>query len=177
MNRPRLGIVGAGQLGRMMALAAYPLGVAVRFLDRDADSPGGQIGPIRTSELDDADGLAELAGEVDVLTYEIENVSTEALAELAARVPVRPGADVAAVAQDRLAEKRLFAELGIATAPYVAVDAESDLETAAAELGRPIVLKARRLGYDGRGQRVAGSASELRAAWQALGRVPALAEG
>lgn len=177
MHTARIGIIGAGQLGRMMALAAYPLGVAVRFVDRESDSPGGRIAPIRTAAIDDAQALAELAADVDVLTFDIENVPTNALAELAARVPIRPGADVVAVAQDRLAEKRLFEELGIRTAPYVAIGAEGDLKRAADRLGWPIVLKARRSGYDGRGQRVAASEAELAAAWQALDGVPALAEG
>lgn len=177
MDRARIGIVGAGQLGRMLALAACPLGVEIRFLDRAADSPGGRLAPLRTAALDDAHALAELAAEVDVLTYEIENVSTEALAGLGTRVPVRPGVDAAAAAQDRLAEKRLFADLGIPTAPYAVVDTEADLDTAAARLGWPLVLKARRWGYDGRGQRFAASERELKAAWQALEGVPALAEG
>lgn len=177
MDRARIGIVGAGQLGRMLALAACPLGVEIRFLDRAADAPGGRLAPIRAAALDDASALAELAAEVDVLTYETENISTETLAALDTRTPIRPGLEIAAVAQDRLAEKRLFADLGISTAPYAVVDSQPDLDAAAAELGWPIVLKARRWGYDGRGQRFAGSATELKDAWQALERVPALAEG
>lgn len=177
MARPCIGIVGAGQLGRMMALAAYPLGVAVRFLDRAADSPGGQIGPIRTAALDDADALAALAAEVDVLTFDIENVPGDVLRELGRQTSVQPGADAVVTAQDRLAEKELFAELDIATAPYVRVDSEADLDTAAARLGLPVVLKARREGYDGRGQRIVGSSAGLADAWRSLGQVPAIAEG
>lgn len=177
MARARIGIIGAGQLGRMLALAAYPLDVTVSFVDRDADSPGGRVGPIRPAALDDREALTALAAEIDVLTFDIENVSTDVLAELGARVPVRPSGDVVAVAQDRLAEKRLFGEIGIATAPYVAIDAAADLAAAAATLGWPIVLKARRLGYDGRGQRIVAAEPELAAAWDELGRVPAIAEG
>lgn len=177
MQSTRVGIIGAGQLGRMMALAGYPLDVQCRFLDRNADSPGGQVAPIRTAALDDLDALAALAAEVDVLTFDIENVSVDALRELDAITPVRPSPDAVAVAQDRLAEKQLFAHLNIPTADFVTVDAEQDLHAAAATLPWPIVLKSRRMGYDGRGQRIARDASRLVAAWEDMGRPPAIAEG
>jgi 5-(carboxyamino)imidazole ribonucleotide synthase len=177
MRKPRVGIVGAGQLGRMLALAAYPLGIECRFLDARADSPGGQLAPIRVAPLDDQAALEALAREVDVMTFEIENVSVEALESLEGIVPVRPGPDIVALAQDRLAEKRLFESLSIPTAPYVAVDSSADLERALRSLGWPIVLKARRLGYDGRGQRIVESAAALAGAWEALGETPAIAEG
>lgn len=177
MNGPRVGIIGAGQLGRMLALAAYPLGIRCRFLDTSADSPGGQLAQIRVAALDDAAAVAALAREVDVLTFDIENVPVALLEAAAPVVPVRPGPGIVALGQDRLAEKRLFASLGMPTAPHVAVDSAADLATAAGRLGLPIVLKARRLGYDGRGQRVARSEKELRNAWDELGQTPAIAEG
>jgi 5-(carboxyamino)imidazole ribonucleotide synthase len=177
MSGPRVGIIGAGQLGRMLALAAYPLGIQCRFLDTSADSPGGQLAPIRVAALDDADAVAALAREVDVLTFDIENVSIAVLEAAAAIVPVHPGPAIVALGQDRLAEKRLFASLGMPTAPHVAVDSADDLAAASGQLGWPIVLKARRLGYDGRGQRVAKSATGLARAWDELGRPPAIAEG
>lgn len=177
MARPRTGIIGAGQLGRMMALAAYPLGIECRFLDTSAESPGGQLAPIRVAELDDRAALEALAREVDVLTFDIENVAVDALMALEAIVPVHPAPGIVALAQDRLSEKRLFAGLGIPTAPYVAIDSGEDLTRAAAELGFPLVLKARRLGYDGRGQRVARTAAELAAARDELGEIPSIAEG
>jgi len=177
MSAARVGIVGAGQLGRMMALAGYPLGIECRFVDREARSPGGQVAPLRAAPLDDRDALAALAREVDVLTFDIENVAVDALTELADIVPVYPPPRSVAIAQDRLAEKRLFQSLSIPTAPFVAIDGAADLARAGEELGWPVVLKARRLGYDGRGQRIARSRDALLAAWDDLGRVPAIAEG
>lgn len=176
MPRPRVGIIGAGQLGRMLALAAYPLGVECRFLDTDPDAPGGQVGPIRVAALDDLAALTALAREVDVLTFDIENVSVAALEALQAIAPVRPAPAVVGLAQDRLAEKQLFESLAIPTAPYAVVDSAEDLTQAAARLGFPIVLKARRLGYDGRGQRIARSRQALAEAFDELGRRPAIAE-
>lgn len=177
MDGMRVGIIGAGQLGRMMALAGYPLGIECRFVDRHADSPGGQVGPIRTAELDDLDALSALAAEVDVLTFDIENVSVDALRELERVTPVRPSPDAVAVAQDRLAEKRLFQSLDIPTTRFVTVDDAADLATAARTLPRPIVLKSRRMGYDGRGQRIVRDTANLAAAWEEMGRPAAIAEG
>lgn len=177
MHTARIGIVGAGQLGRMLGLAGYRLGIQSIFLGQREDSPAGQIGPIRLAELDDVDGLRALARSVDVLTFEIENVSVDALRALEGVVPVHPQPEIVALAQDRLTEKRLFESLGIPAAPFEPVDDEADLPLAADRLGWPIVLKARRLGYDGRGQRLADDLEGLRAAWGSIGRVPAIAEG
>jgi 5-(carboxyamino)imidazole ribonucleotide synthase len=176
MAKPRVGIIGAGQLGRMLALAGYPLGVKCVLLDRDPDSPGAQVAESITAKLDDLHALRRLARSVDVVTLDIENVSVDALSALAQLVPVRPAVPAVAAAQDRLAEKQLFRELGIPTAPFVAVDRRDDLERTAG-LGWPVVLKTRRLGYDGRGQRIARSLEELEAAWSELGQMPAIAEG
>jgi len=172
----RVGIIGAGQLGRMMALAAYPLGVECRFLDSYSQAPGGQIAPIRVAALDDEAELAALAKEVDVLTFDIENVPVHVLESLGAIVPVRPAPALVAKAQDRLLEKRLFESLGMPTAPYVAINAPEDLTHAETELGWPIILKARCLGYDGRGQHIADSPQDLRSAWDELGARNAIAE-
>jgi 5-(carboxyamino)imidazole ribonucleotide synthase len=177
MDTPRVGIIGAGQLGRMMALAAYPLGIECRFIDSQPLAPGGQIAPLRVAALDDETELRALASEVDVLTFDIENVSVQALDKLTAIVPVRPTPAIVAKGQDRLLEKQLFESLGIPTAPYHVIDSPDDLEQAAGRLGWPLVLKARRLGYDGRGQRLARSADELRAAWDELEGSPSIAEG
>ncbi len=175
MNAPTIGIIGAGQLGRMMALAAYPLGVNCLFLDSSGNSPGGQIGSIVTAELDDTAALTQLADSVDVVTIDIENVPRACLEAVAQRAPLYPPPAAIAAAQDRLEEKELFASLGIPTVPYVAVTSTDDLANAAA-LGWPQVLKTRRLGYDGRGQRLVNSADELARGWEALGSVPAIAE-
>jgi 5-(carboxyamino)imidazole ribonucleotide synthase len=161
----------------MMALAGYPLGIECRFVDREARSPGGQVAPLRAAPLDDRDALAALAREVDVLTFDIENVAIDALTQLADIVPVYPPPRIVAIAQDRLAEKQLFQSLSIPTAPFTAVDSAADLTRAGKALGWPIVLKARRLGYDGRGQRIAANRDALAASWDDLGRVPAIAEG
>lgn len=172
----RVGIIGAGQLGRMLALAGYPLGIECVLLDRDDRSPGAQVARFRRAGLDDAEAAAALAAEVDVVTVEIENVPTDVLDAAARHAPVRPSAAAVAAAQDRLAEKELFASLGVPSAPYVRIDASDDLARAARELGLPLVLKARRMGYDGRGQRIVSAAEHLRAAWSDLGEVPAIAE-
>jgi 5-(carboxyamino)imidazole ribonucleotide synthase len=176
MSTRRVGIIGAGQLGRMMALAAYPLGIECRFVDTHANAPGGQLAPIRVAPLDDTVALSALAQEVDVVTFDIENVSVSALESVSEHVPVAPDPGIVAKAQDRLEEKRLFESLGIPTAPYCAVDKRTDLGRAARTLGWPIVLKARRLGYDGRGQRIATDEASLNRAWEELGSRPAIAE-
>jgi 5-(carboxyamino)imidazole ribonucleotide synthase len=161
----------------MLALAGYPLGIECRFVGAGSESPAGQIAPIRTAALDDAAALGALASEVDVLTFEIENVSIPVLTNLAKRVAVYPPPPIVAIAQDRLAEKQLFESLSIPTAKFVAVDKRADLERIGDTLGWPVVLKARRLGYDGRGQRVVTSIAGLLAGWDELGRVPAIVEG
>jgi 5-(carboxyamino)imidazole ribonucleotide synthase len=175
MTRSTVGIVGAGQLGRMLALAGYPLGIHCRLLDRASDAPGAQVAEFVQGELDDTTALARLAERCDAVTLEIENVSAPALESLRGRVDVFPPPAAVAAAQDRLAEKTLFRSLGIPTAEFVPVDAIEDL-AAAGEIGWPVVLKTRRLGYDGRGQRVAHSPAELEGAWRELGHVPSIAE-
>lgn len=171
MAKHRVGIIGAGQLGRMMALSSYPLGIRCEFVDTSADSPGGQVAPIRVAELDDEQALMALARDVDVVTFDIENVSVPLLQKLESVVPVHPSPALVAQAQDRLTEKQLFQHHGIPTAPFTAINDSADLDTAASELGFPVVLKARRLGYDGRGQRIAHSIEELTVAWSELGEV------
>jgi 5-(carboxyamino)imidazole ribonucleotide synthase len=171
----RVGIVGAGQLGRMLALAGYPLGIECRVLDREADAPGARVAPAVQGELDDPAALTRLATDVDVVTFEIENVAVAPLEALAERIEVWPPPRAVAAAQDRLTEKSLFRALGIPTAEFVAIDSADDA-AAAVRLGWPVVLKTRRLGYDGRGQRVVDSAPALAAAWRELGGVPSIAE-
>jgi 5-(carboxyamino)imidazole ribonucleotide synthase len=176
MRSKTIGIVGAGQLGRMLALAGYPLGIECRFLDRSAESPAGQLAAIELGELDDAAAVARLASAVDVLTVEIENVAVAPLEAVQARVPVFPPPASIAAAQDRLNEKLLFHSLEIPTTPFVGIERDDDLRAAAATLGFPVVLKARRMGYDGRGQRISDSLERLIAGWQELGRPAAIAE-
>lgn len=165
----RIGILGAGQLGRMMALAGYPLGLRFTFLDKTADTPGGQLADIVTGDFDDPALLRELAGQCACLTFDWENVPVEPLKKLGPEVKILPPLTALETGQDRLAEKQLFAELGIPTADYAAVDSLAELTEAAGKLGYPCLLKTRRMGYDGKGQHMLRSAADLGPAWDALG--------
>jgi len=173
----RIGIIGAGQLGRMLALAGYPLGLRFVFLDQSADAPGAQVGRILPGAFDDPAKLAALANEVDVITFDVENVPVEAVREIAQRRPFLPPVDALGASQDRLHEKTLFGSLKIPTPAFAAVDSLQDLRAAAQRIGIPGVLKTRRLGYDGRGQFYIRSENDLDAAWEALGSVALIYEG
>jgi 5-(carboxyamino)imidazole ribonucleotide synthase len=175
MTRPRVGIVGGGQLGRMLALSGYPLGIDCVLLDTSADAPGAQVADHVLGELGDAAALDRLADGVDVVTLEIENVAVAPLEALSKRIDVFPPPAAVAAAQDRLSEKTLFRSLGIPTAEFVTIDSAQDVDSAE-RLGWPLIVKTRRLGYDGRGQRVVSSRAELAAAWRELGSVPSIAE-
>jgi len=173
----KIGIIGAGQLGQMLALAGFPLALQFRFLDSSPGSPGAQVAPIIVGAFDDIAALRKLAADVDIVTYEFENVPVAALHEMAAARPCFPPVDALRVSQDRILEKELFSRLGIPTPPYRAVDTLADLEAGVAALGLPCVLKTRRLGYDGRGQRVLKKRADVGPAWEALGSVPLILEG
>lgn len=172
----RVGVLGAGQLGRMLALAGHPLGLGCRFLDHAPDACAGQVAPLTVGEFDAA-GVAALAAECDVLTYDWENVPVEALRATAARHPVWPPLAALEVGQDRLTEKDCFRALDITTPTYRAVGSREELADATRAIGFPAVLKTRRLGYDGKGQRLLRDASELDAAWTALAGAPSILEG
>jgi 5-(carboxyamino)imidazole ribonucleotide synthase len=172
----KVGILGGGQLGRMLALAGYPLGLTFRFFDPNRDSPAGQIGELITAPYDDEDALRTFASGLDVVTYEFESVPRSAADLVATLVPVRPPPDALSAAQDRLAERRLLEGLGVAVAPFAAVSSESELAAAAGKLGYPVILKTRTLGYDGKGQARLDDASDARGAWQAIGGRPSIAE-
>jgi 5-(carboxyamino)imidazole ribonucleotide synthase len=171
-----IGIVGAGQLGRMMALAGYPLGFDFLFLDGDKQTPGGQVGPILQGALDDRDLLGQLSQRCEVLTFDWENIPVEALEGLPGKARIAPPLRALAAAQDRLSEKRTFELLGIATTRYAAVDSRQALELAVKTIGLPGVLKTRRMGYDGKGQFVLRQPADLDRAWEALGKTPLLYE-
>jgi len=164
-----VGIVGAGQLGRMMALAAYPLGLRCLFLDRSGDSPGAQVAPILLGALDDPARLAELAASSDVVTFDWENVAGSALAPLEKLTKIRPPRKALEISQDRLQEKALFSRLKIPVAAHAAIDTREDLLRAARKLGTPGILKTRRLGYDGKGQYVIERSNQLDDAWAQIG--------
>jgi 5-(carboxyamino)imidazole ribonucleotide synthase len=165
----RVGIVGAGQLGRMLALAGYPLGIRCLFLDRSADAPAAQVAPILTGELEDATLLAALAARSEVVTFDWENISGHALAPLEQLTHVRPPRAALEVSQDRLSEKALFTRLRIPVAAHAAIDSRDDLTRAVRKFGLPGVLKTRRMGYDGKGQFVVRDAAQMDEAWAAIG--------
>ena len=164
-----MGIVGAGQLGRMLALAGYPLGLRCLLLDRSLEAPGAQVAPILVGELEDPARLRELAARSDVLTFDWENISGAALAPLEKLAAIRPPRPALEASQDRLQEKALFRTLRIPVAAHAAVDVKQDLVRAAAKLGARGVLKTRRMGYDGKGQFVVRHAADIDAAWARLG--------
>lgn len=166
----RVGILGGGQLGRMLALAAVPLGWRVRILDPAEDAPAGVAAEHIAAEFDDPAALAEFARDLDVITYEFENVPANAVAILERLgVTVLPPAESLVLGHDRLSEKKLFGELGIETARYASVEQESDLRDAVAAVGLPAVLKTRRMGYDGKGQALLRSPGDIAEAWRAVG--------
>lgn len=171
-----VGVLGAGQLGRMLALAGYPLGLDFLFLDREAGTPAHQVAPSLLGSFTDPALLAELASRCEVVTFDWENVPAAALDVLETRVRIAPPRAALATAQDRLLEKQLFAALRIPTNRNQAVDSRADLERATREIGLPGVLKTRRLGYDGKGQFVLRGPADIDSAWQALGNAPLLYE-
>ena len=173
----RLGILGGGQLGRMLALAAYPLGIECRFLDPADPESARAVGPVLPERYDDPDALDRFVTGLDVVTYEFENVDLAAVDHLENRAPVRPGGRALQTAQDRLAEKSFFRDHGIDTAPFAPADTIDELRDALQTVGFPAVVKTRRFGYDGKGQAVVRSAADLDAAWAAVGGVPLLVEG
>lgn len=164
-----IGILGGGQLGRMIALAAAPMGYRCAVLTPEADSPAAQVAwQTVVGAYDDAAALARLADLSDVVTFEFENVPAAAVATLAERVRTAPQAHVLAVTQDRLAEKALARDAGLATVAFAAVD-NGDLSAMADAIGYPAILKTRRMGYDGKGQRRVENREEALEACRALG--------
>jgi 5-(carboxyamino)imidazole ribonucleotide synthase len=172
----KIGVIGAGQLGRMLALAGIPLGLRFLFLDRSADASAAQIAPVIVGEFEDQTKLAYLGRQVDLITFDWENVSVEALTAIKSTIPVRPPAAALAVSQDRILEKDLFRELKIPTAEFVAVESRAELAKAVQLIGIPGVLKTRRMGYDGKGQFIVRAADDVDAAWAALGNRPLIYE-
>jgi len=172
----KLGILGAGQLGRMLGLAAIPLDVECRFYDTTPGAPAAAVGPLTVGRWDDADALARWAEGLDVVTYEFENVPAETVRRLAQHVNVHPSPRALETAQDRLPEKECFRRMGVPTAPFAPASNASELRDAIGTSGAPAVIKTRRMGYDGKGQFVLRDAAETDAAWEAL-RAPVIAEG
>jgi 5-(carboxyamino)imidazole ribonucleotide synthase len=168
-RQPVLGILGGGQLARMLALAAAPLGVKTLVVDSSADACAGQVTQLVVADWTDYAALEAFAAQVDVVTFDFENVPAETARWLAERVSVFPEPQALAVAQDRLAEKTLFRECNLQTPEFMAVDTREELDRALTAIGAPAILKTRRLGYDGKGQFRLKSMADADAAWAALG--------
>ncbi len=168
-RQPVLGVLGGGQLARMLALAAAPLGVKTLVVDSSADACAGQVAPLVVADWTDYAALEAFAAQVDVVTFDFENVPAETAHWLAERVAVFPAPQALAVAQDRLAEKTLFRECGLPTPAFMTVDTREQLDQALATVGAPAILKTRRLGYDGKGQFRLARQADADAAWAALG--------
>jgi 5-(carboxyamino)imidazole ribonucleotide synthase len=163
-----IGVLGAGQLGRMLALAGYPLGLRFRFLDAAHEAPIKDLAEFIRADFSDADALARFAAGLEVATYEFENVPVQTAEKLAQRVPIFPPPSALRASQDRLDEKTFFRQLDIPTAPFIPVRVRSDLDRALAEVGCPAILKTRRMGYDGKGQYLIRERAAAEQAWQTL---------
>ena len=173
-----VGILGGGQLGRMLALAAGRLGLNCHVYAPEHDSPAFQVAAHHTiAAYTDLEALAGFAEAVDVVTYEFENVPGETAGFLESHVALAPSAHALSTAQDRVAEKTFIAGLGLPVAPFVAVSDEKSLEIAIATIGRPAILKTRRFGYDGKGQTKIDAHTSAAAAWAEIGKAPAILEG
>ena len=171
-----VGILGGGQLARMLALAGAPLGVRFLIVDNAEDPCASQVAPLLAADWRDFAALEKFAARIDVATFDFENVPADTAHWLTEHTRVSPNPRALALAQDRLAEKTMFHELGLGTPQFAQVDSRADLEHAAQTIGYPAVLKTRRLGYDGKGQYRLRSSADLDAAWQALGGAPSILE-
>ena len=172
-----IGILGGGQLGRMLAVAASRLGLQARVYDPDPAAPAGQIARLTCATYDDIAALSAFASSVDVITYEFENIPTAALDALQALRPIHPGRRALATSQDRIAEKDFLNGLGLQTAPYAAVNSLDELTVALDRIGTPAILKTTRLGYDGKGQARIMSAADAPVAWDSMQGAPSVLEG
>lgn len=173
-----IGILGGGQLGRMLAVAAARLGYRTHVYEPGAAPPAADVvHAVTCAGYEDAAALTAFAGAVDVITYEFENVPTAALDLLESLKPIHPNRRALAISQDRLAEKAFLNGIGLATAPYAAVATAEDLAAALARIGCPSILKTTRLGYDGKGQARIKSAADSAAALAAMQGAPAVLEG
>ncbi|HEX5732021.1 MAG TPA: 5-(carboxyamino)imidazole ribonucleotide synthase [Blastocatellia bacterium] len=173
----KVGLLGGGQLGRMLALAGYTLGLRFRTLDLSSEAPAGHLTELMVADFNDLDALRRFSVGLDIITYEFENVPVASARFLARRIPVYPPPEALEMGQDRITEKTFFQSLGIPTPPFVAVDTWEDFDSALKRIGLPAVLKSRRFGYDGKGQFVIERPEDAAPAWRSLGGVPLILEG
>ncbi|HLV16712.1 MAG TPA: 5-(carboxyamino)imidazole ribonucleotide synthase [Pseudomonas sp.] len=173
----KIGVIGGGQLGRMLALAGTPLDMNFVFLDPAPDACAAALGEHLQAGYDDPEALRRMAESVDLVTFEFENVPAETVAFLAKYVPVYPAAESLRIARDRWFEKSMFKELGIPTPEFADIQSQADLDAAVAAIGLPAVLKTRTLGYDGKGQKVLRQPADVTGAFAELGSVPCILEG
>ena len=171
-----IGVLGGGQLARMLALAGAPLGLRFLVVDSAEDACAAQVAPLLRADWRDFDALADFARRIDVATFDFENVPADTAHWLTEHTRVFPNPRALSISQDRLAEKSLFREIGLDTPAFFAVDSHDDLARAVERIGTPSILKTRRLGYDGKGQFRLKSPADVDAAWQALGGAPSILE-
>lgn len=176
-SAPHIGVLGAGQLGQMLALAGIPLGMRFTFFSPEPSASAECVGDVMLGAWDDADAIARFARSVDVVTYEFENVLLSAADAIQRCCPLWPPRRALMVTQDRVREKEMFQLLGIPAAPFAAVNSLDDLRSAVQRVGAPGILKTRQFGYDGKGQARINHTADLEAAWAALGGVPLIYEG
>ncbi len=173
----KVGVIGGGQLGRMLALAGTPLGMQFTFLDPAVDACAGALGEHLHADYSSPEHLQQMAQSVDLVTFEFESVPAETVAYLEQFVPVYPSANALRIARDRWFEKSMFKEVGIPTTEFADVLSQADLDAAVAQIGLPAVLKTRTLGYDGKGQKVLREPADVVDAFAYLGNVPCILEG
>lgn len=172
-----IGILGGGQLARMLALAGHPLGITTRVLEPAAECPAAVAADHVRGEYEDYQALYRFCLGLDAITFEFENVPVETARWLAGRVPVFPPPEALAVGQERVAEKSFFQNLGAAVPPFAAVNSKDDFDAAVARIGLPAVLKTTRFGYDGKGQAVLRTPDDVESVWPVLGGRPLILEG
>ena len=173
----KIGIIGGGQLGRMLALAGIPLGIQFRFWEQDRDCPASDVGEVTVGSFDDHSLIENFIAGLTCVTYEFENVPVALIAAIANHLPVSPPTKALEICQDRILEKNTFNELKIPCAKFLAITNQNDLTNAFdAGFSIPAILKSRRFGYDGKGQARIDSAAEAHGAWQAVGGVPSILE-
>lgn len=173
-----IGILGGGQLGRMLSVAASRLGLKTHIYEPGAEPPAGQVADrVTTAAYEDVEALERFAASVDVITYEFENIPTDALDVLEAHRPIHPAREALRVSQDRLVEKAFLQGLGLKTAPYADISDLGGLQSALATMGTPAILKTRRFGYDGKGQVCINDLTEAADAFEAMSGAPAILEG